>query len=136
MGDEISMTAAGKQCWTVQRLIESTRRAAGTINKPASLAIYTASNYSLAKKEKSGGIYLLDVKSGHETQVVEGKDARDPLFICESQFLYLTNKDDKSTLMKYDIANKKEVSLKRFDYTIENLQFHNSGSSSVSERGF
>lgn len=117
----------GQDKFTIDDLIEYPRRSAAVVNNAGTYAVFTSSSYSLAQKEKSSSLRLLDVDAHTEIEITTEKGVKNPVFIAETQLLYLHDKDEQTKLMKYDISTKKCDELHQWDCVVSHLQFSPAG---------
>lgn len=104
-------------------LLSLPRRSSAIPNSIGKLALYTSSTFSFEKKKKSGGIFTLNLQDGASKIVVEDVDAKNPVFINDTQFLYLSTKEAASSLWKHDLETDSSYKLHDFETTIDNIQF-------------
>ena len=100
--------------WSIQKLIDTTRRSAAVINGLGSHAIYTATSYDLAEKKKTANVNILNLKTRKEDVV---QDASAPVLTSDSEFVYFAGK----TLKKHDFIKQQNSIVKQFDRAIDDL---------------
>jgi dipeptidyl aminopeptidase/acylaminoacyl peptidase len=109
--------------WTIDRLIECKNRSAASVNAAGTHVVYTYSQYSIEKKEKTGAILVYSLEKSEEQVLVDDKLAREPVWASNGTLVYVVTKDDKSILKTIHLGTKQDVVVKAFDHAIENIKY-------------
>ncbi|KAI0401800.1 prolyl oligopeptidase [Xylaria palmicola] len=95
--------------FTPEVLLSAPRRSPAVPNSAGKLALYTVSQYSFETHSKKTAIKLLDISSGHSTELFDNPAYGEPTWISEHEFIFVNSKTDDSgiasQLMLADASN-------------------------------
>ncbi|KAH7163300.1 Alpha/Beta hydrolase protein [Dactylonectria estremocensis] len=93
--------------FTPEVLLSAPRRSTGVPNSTGELALYTVSSYSFETHSKTSQIRALNIKDGSSHLVSEDSAASEPIWISETEVIFIKSGDNGSSmLLSQDVHDK------------------------------
>ncbi|KAI0189020.1 prolyl oligopeptidase [Astrocystis sublimbata] len=91
--------------FTPEVLLSAPRRGPAIPNPSGKLALYTVSQYSFETHSKKTAIKLLDISSGHSTELFDNAAYGEPTWITKHHFIFVDNTSDEYAVSKLMLAD-------------------------------
>ncbi|GAP87371.1 putative prolyl oligopeptidase [Rosellinia necatrix] len=122
--------------FTPEVLLSAPRRSPAVPNSAGKLALYTVSQYSFETHSKKYAFKLLDISSGHSTELFDDPAYSEPTWISEHDFAFVKKADDHSAVSYLMTANALDIGagahvIQSFKCSISNLKAKDIGSGIV-----
>lgn len=111
--------------FTPEVLLSAPRRSPAQPNPTGTKALFTVSTYSFETHKKTSQIRVLDIKSGDSTLLYENSAYNEPVWITDSEFLFLKSAERGSTTLMLADASKPgsdPTQVRTFKGTLSNLR--------------
>ncbi|KAI1322891.1 prolyl oligopeptidase [Xylariaceae sp. FL0255] len=80
--------------FTPQVLLSAPRRSAAIPNSSGTLALYTVSRYDFESHSKTYAIKVMDISTGHSTQLFDNPNYSEPVWISKDHFIFINEAND------------------------------------------
>ncbi|KAI0878949.1 prolyl oligopeptidase [Hypoxylon argillaceum] len=122
--------------FTPEVLLSAPRRSAAVPNSTGKLALYTVSQYSFETHSKKYAIKLLDIESGHSTELFDNPAYSEPTWISEDQFIFIDKTNDQNAVSHLKVASASNPrgpsrAVQSFKCSVSNLKVKDIGDGTI-----
>ncbi|KAI0856177.1 prolyl oligopeptidase [Xylaria cubensis] len=122
--------------FTPEVLLSAPRRSPAVPNPTGNLALYTVSQYSFETHSKKTAFKLLEISSGHSTELFDNPAYSEPTWISEHEFIFVNNSDDQNAVSRLMLADASDPGsdaqvIESFKCSISNLKAKDIGNGTI-----
>ncbi|KAI3342602.1 prolyl oligopeptidase [Ustulina deusta] len=122
--------------FTPEVLLSAPRRSPAIPNRTGKLALYTVSQYSFETHSKKYSVKLLDISSGHSTELFNNPAYREPTWVSEDEFIFVNEANDHDAVSYLMLANASIPGsgahvIQSFKCSVSNLKARDIGNGTV-----
>ncbi|KAI1166935.1 prolyl oligopeptidase [Nemania serpens] len=122
--------------FTPEVLLSAPRRGPAVPNSTGKLALYTVSQYSFETHSRKYSIRLLDISSGHSTELFDNPAYSEPTWVSEDEFIFVETTSDHDAVAYLKLASavipgSEPHVIQSFKCSIANLKAKDIGNGTV-----